>query len=78
MRDLTAIGVPIDSPVVGARDREHRTYRFPRAPISFLQYPARYWRYPTTWKDIELQASILRSFGRRRDLRRPDGKEHAS
>jgi 4-hydroxymandelate oxidase len=48
-----AICVPIDSPVVGARDREHRTYRFPREPISFLQYPAPYWRYPTTWKDIE-------------------------
>jgi 4-hydroxymandelate oxidase len=48
-----AICVPIDSPVVGARDREHRTYRFPRDPISFLNYPADYWRYPTTWKDIE-------------------------
>jgi 4-hydroxymandelate oxidase len=48
-----AICVPIDSPVVGARDREHRTYRFPRDPISFLQYPAAFWRYPTTWKDIE-------------------------
>jgi 4-hydroxymandelate oxidase len=48
-----AICIPIDSPVVGARDREHRTYRFPRDPISFLTYPANYWRYPTTWKDIE-------------------------
>jgi 4-hydroxymandelate oxidase len=48
-----AICIPIDSPVVGARDREHRTYRFPRAPISFLNYPADYWRYPTTWKDID-------------------------
>jgi 4-hydroxymandelate oxidase len=48
-----AICIPIDSPVVGARDREHRTYRFARAPISFLEYPANYWRYPTTWKDIE-------------------------
>jgi 4-hydroxymandelate oxidase len=48
-----AICVPVDSPVVGARDREHRTYRFPRGPISFLDYPADYWRYPTTWKDIE-------------------------
>ena len=25
----------------------------PRAPISFQEYPANYWRYPTTWKDIE-------------------------
>jgi 4-hydroxymandelate oxidase len=48
-----AICVPVDSPVVGARDREHRTYRFPRDPISFLDYPADYWRYPTTWKDID-------------------------
>ena len=48
-----AICIPIDSPVVGARDREHRTYRFPRDPISFLEYPTDYWRYPTTWKDIE-------------------------
>jgi 4-hydroxymandelate oxidase len=48
-----AICIPIDSPVVGARDREHRTYRFPRDPISFLNYPADYWRYPTTWKDID-------------------------
>src|SRR5262249_17916953 len=48
-----AICVPIDSPVVGARDREHRTYRFPRPPISFQDYPVDYWRYPTTWKDIE-------------------------
>jgi 4-hydroxymandelate oxidase len=48
-----AICVPIDSPVVGARDREHRTYRFPREPISFLNYPADYWRFPTTWKDID-------------------------
>jgi 4-hydroxymandelate oxidase len=48
-----AICIPIDSPVVGARDREHRTYRFPRDPISFLNYPAAYWRYPTTWKDID-------------------------
>jgi 4-hydroxymandelate oxidase len=53
-----AICVPIDSPVVGARDREHRTYRFPREPISFLQYPAAYWRYPTTWKDIEWMRSL--------------------
>jgi 4-hydroxymandelate oxidase len=48
-----AICVPIDSPVVGARDREHRTYRFPRDPISFLNYPVDFWRFPTTWKDIE-------------------------
>jgi 4-hydroxymandelate oxidase len=48
-----AICVPIDSPVVGARDREHRTYRFPRDPISFLDYPVNYWRFPTTWQDID-------------------------
>jgi 4-hydroxymandelate oxidase len=48
-----AICIPIDSPVVGARDREHRTYRFPREPVSLLDYPAEYWRYPTTWKDID-------------------------
>ena len=48
-----AICVPIDSPVVGARDREHRTYRFPRDPLCFLDYPVDYWRYPTTWKDID-------------------------
>jgi 4-hydroxymandelate oxidase len=51
--ECEAICVPIDSPVVGARDREHRTYRFPREPISFLKYPADYWRFPTTWKDID-------------------------
>jgi 4-hydroxymandelate oxidase len=48
-----AICIPIDSPVVGARDREHRTYRFPRDPMSLLDYPVDYWRYPTTWKDID-------------------------
>ncbi len=48
-----AICIPVDSPVVGARDREHRTYRFPREPISLLDYPVDYWRYPTTWKDID-------------------------
>jgi 4-hydroxymandelate oxidase len=48
-----AICVPIDSPVVGARDREHRTYRFPREPVSFQNYPVDYWRYPTTWKDVD-------------------------
>jgi 4-hydroxymandelate oxidase len=49
-----AIVIPIDSPVVGARDREHRTYRFKdRKPISLAEYPANFWRYPTTWKDIE-------------------------
>jgi 4-hydroxymandelate oxidase len=49
-----AICVPIDSPVVGARDREHRTYRFKdRKPVSLSQYPANFWRYPTTWKDID-------------------------
>lgn len=49
-----AIAVPVDSPVVGARDREHRTYRFKdRKPISLADYPANFWRYPTTWKDID-------------------------
>jgi 4-hydroxymandelate oxidase len=49
-----AIAIPIDSPVVGARDREHRTYRFKdRKPPSLAEYPARIWRYPTTWKDID-------------------------
>jgi 4-hydroxymandelate oxidase len=48
-----AICVPVDSPVIGARDREHRTYRFPREPVSFLDYPVDYWRFPTTWKDID-------------------------
>jgi 4-hydroxymandelate oxidase len=48
-----AICVPVDSPVVGARDREHRTYRFPREPMSFQDYPVDYWRFPTTWKDID-------------------------
>lgn len=49
-----AIVVPIDTPVVGARDREHRTYRFRgRKPISFQAYPVNYYRYPTTWADIE-------------------------
>ena len=48
-----AICIPVDSPVVGARDREHRTYRFPREPISLLDYPVDYWRYPTTWKDVD-------------------------
>jgi 4-hydroxymandelate oxidase len=49
-----AIAIPVDSPVVGARDREHRTYRFKdRKPPTFSEYPAPYWRFPTTWKDIE-------------------------
>jgi 4-hydroxymandelate oxidase len=48
-----AICVPVDTPVVGARDREHRTYRFAREPISFRDYPVDYWRYPTTWKDLD-------------------------
>jgi 4-hydroxymandelate oxidase len=55
-----SICVPVDSPVVGARDREHRTYRFPRDPISFLGYPANYWRYPTTWKDVDWLRSETR------------------
>ncbi|HVR85360.1 MAG TPA: alpha-hydroxy acid oxidase [Planctomycetota bacterium] len=49
-----AIVIPVDSPVVGARDREHRTYRFKdKKPITLSEYPANFWRYPTTWKDIE-------------------------
>jgi 4-hydroxymandelate oxidase len=48
-----AICAPVDSPVVGARDREHRTYRFPREPVSFQDYPVDYWRFPTTWKDVD-------------------------
>lgn len=49
-----AIVIPIDSPVVGARDREHRTYRFKgRKPPTLSEYPAQVWRFPTTWKDIE-------------------------
>jgi 4-hydroxymandelate oxidase len=49
-----AIVIPIDSPVVGARDREHRTYRFKdRKPPTLADYPAEVRRYPTTWKDIE-------------------------
>jgi 4-hydroxymandelate oxidase len=49
-----AIVIPIDSPVVGARDREHRTYRFKdRRPPTLAEYPADVWRFPTTWKDIE-------------------------
>jgi len=49
-----AIVVPIDSPVVGARDREHRTYRFKdRKPPTLADYPADVRRYPTTWKDLE-------------------------
>jgi 4-hydroxymandelate oxidase len=51
---VEAVVIPVDSPVVGARDREHRTYRFKdRKPVSFAEYPANFWRYPTTWKDIE-------------------------
>ena len=53
-----AICVPIDSPVVGARDREHHTYRFPdRKPVSFAEHPANYWRFPTLWSDIEWMRS---------------------
>lgn len=48
-----AICIPIDSPAMGARDRELRTYRLPGEPVSFLKHPADYWRFPTTWKDIE-------------------------
>jgi 4-hydroxymandelate oxidase len=49
-----AIVIPIDSPVVGARDREHRTYRFKgRKPPTLAEYPAEVRRFPTTWKDIE-------------------------
>jgi 4-hydroxymandelate oxidase len=51
---VEAIAIPVDSPVVGARDREHRTYRFKdRKPPSLTEYPANTRRYPTTWKDIE-------------------------
>jgi 4-hydroxymandelate oxidase len=49
-----AVCIPIDSPVVGARDREHRTYRFKdKTPVTLAEYPANYWRFPTTWKDID-------------------------
>jgi len=48
-----AICVPVDSPVIGTRDREHRTYRYPREPVSYADYPVDYWRFPTTWKDID-------------------------
>jgi 4-hydroxymandelate oxidase len=49
-----AVCIPIDSPVVGARDREHRTYRFKdRKPVTLGEYPADFWRFPTTWKDID-------------------------
>jgi 4-hydroxymandelate oxidase len=48
-----AICIPIDTPVVGARDREHRTYRRNHKPVSFGDYPVDYYRCPTTWKDIE-------------------------
>jgi 4-hydroxymandelate oxidase len=49
-----AIVIPVDSPVVGARDREHRTYRFKdRRPPTLAEYPADVRRFPTTWKDIE-------------------------
>lgn len=49
-----AICVPIDTPVVGARDREHRTYRYGgKKPLAFQKWPVNYYRYPTTWADIE-------------------------
>jgi 4-hydroxymandelate oxidase len=49
-----AIVVPIDAPVVGPRDREHRNYRFKGGkPISFQAYPVDYYRYPASWADIE-------------------------
>jgi 4-hydroxymandelate oxidase len=49
-----AIVVPIDTPVIGARDREERTYRSNHPnPISFQTYPVNYYRYPTSWADIE-------------------------
>ncbi len=41
-------------PVVGALDREHRTYRSKdRKLLRLGENPATYWRYPTNWKDIE-------------------------
>ena len=48
-----AICVPVDTPVMGARDREHRTYRPGHKPVSFGDYPVDYYRCPTTWNDIE-------------------------
>jgi 4-hydroxymandelate oxidase len=55
-----AICVPVDTPVIGARDRELRTYRFKTKPLSFQDYPINYYRYPTTWADIEWYLSQTR------------------
>lgn len=48
-----AICVPVDTPVAGARDREHRTPLHGHKSISFAEYPVDYYRCPTSWKDIE-------------------------
>ncbi len=72
-----AICIPIDSPVVGARDREHRTYRFPREPVSFLDYPADYWRFPATWKDIEWLHAQSKLPMVLKGILDPDDAEHA-
>jgi 4-hydroxymandelate oxidase len=48
-----AIVVPIDDPVAGARDREERLWRHKGKPLSYETYPVDYYRYPTSWADIE-------------------------
>jgi 4-hydroxymandelate oxidase len=48
-----AICIPVDTPVAGPRDREHRTYRYSgRKPIMFQKHPVDYYRFPTSWEDI--------------------------
>ena len=45
-----AICIPVDTAVVGARDRELRSRQ---KPIRFQQYPVDYYRFPTSLADIE-------------------------
>jgi 4-hydroxymandelate oxidase len=48
-----AMVVPIDTPVIGARDREERTDRYASKPFSYQSYPIDYYRYPASWADVE-------------------------
>jgi 4-hydroxymandelate oxidase len=55
-----AMCILIDTPVIGARDREHRYYRFKSKPILNKDYPINYYRFPAVWKDVEWIRSLTK------------------
>lgn len=55
-----AMCISIDTPVIGARDREHRYYRFKSKPILNKDYPINYYRFPAVWKDVEWIRSLTK------------------